>query len=126
MANGGPSNLDKEWATCLGCLQVLPKWQSVAGQLAWKKVAHSLSKWPIFMGFDGSNFYVVLCSNRDAYQSMLIQEERVVPLFHTFPKLLSLHTGSSKEFLHETSSSSNACHRKLNPLRVCDTDVILL
>ena len=41
---------------CSPYLQVLPKWQSVAGQLAWNKVAHSSSKWPIFRGFDGTYF----------------------------------------------------------------------
>jgi len=52
-ANGGPSDLDKEWATCLGCLQVLPKWQSAAGKLAWQKVAHYNVNLPIFRGYDG-------------------------------------------------------------------------
>ena len=37
MPNGGPRHFDRRWATCLGSRELLPWWQSWAGQAAGKK-----------------------------------------------------------------------------------------
>ena len=57
MPNGGPRHFDRRWATCLGSRELLPWWQSWAGQAAGKKggppsvkVAHKYGDWRYYDG----------------------------------------------------------------------------
>ena len=57
MSNGGPRHFDRRWATCLGSRELLPWWQSWAGQAAGKKggppfvkVAHEYWRLTVHIG----------------------------------------------------------------------------
>ena len=53
LPNGGPRHFDRRWATCLGSWELLPWWQSWAGQATGKKggppsvkvMAHGCGDW---------------------------------------------------------------------------------